>query len=304
MQPTGKPVSKIKIALLWLFLIGNLVFWCGFWIWWQRRQAPVAEPPPDTDVFRVIFMTIFGAIFLAAGAGAYAAVIFSNCFTSDFSRPVWDHTKGKLYVANIIVPLLPALGVGLALSGPFTPMLHSLGLDGTLAGLLPVFFMIAVLQVAQVFIMIWAPLERRLITKRLAALNIRPDQLQNAILIGLSNPLRSSLKKLGTVEEDMGALWINSGPLTYYGDKERFSISRDQLIQIERKADAASMTMLLGIAHIVLHVRSGDGSQRQIRLHTEGLWTMTRKRKAMDELAERLAQWHAAPSPAPPPIPA
>jgi hypothetical protein len=163
--------------------------------------------------------------------------------------------------------------------------------------------MVAVLQVAQVFILIWAPLESRLIRKRMAALNIRPEQLQYAVLIGISNPLSSSLKKFGAVEEDVGALWINPGPLVYYGDKEQFSIGREQLVQIERKADAGSTTMLMGIAHVILHVRFADGNDRQIRLHTEGLWTMNQKRRAMDELAERIAQWHAAPSPAPPPIP-
>jgi hypothetical protein len=82
-------VLLLKIVLLWLFLIGNLVFWCGFWIWWQRREAPVAAPMTEPDVIRTMVMTVFGMIFLAAGVGAYAAVIFSNCFTSNFTRPIW-----------------------------------------------------------------------------------------------------------------------------------------------------------------------------------------------------------------------
>jgi hypothetical protein len=99
-------------------------------------------------------------------------------------------------------------------------------------------------------------------------------------------------------------LWITPGTLTYYGDKEQFSISRDQLVQIERRADAGSVTMFLGIAHVILHLRGQNGGERQIRLHTEGIWTMMRKRKAMNDLAERLARWHATPGPVPPPIPA
>jgi hypothetical protein len=42
----------------------------------------------------------------------------------------------------------------------------------------------------------------------------------------------------------------------------------------------------------ILHVKLADGSVRQIRLHTEGHWTMGRKRKAMDALADAIARWH------------
>jgi hypothetical protein len=48
------------------------------------------------------------------------------------------------------------------------------------------------------------------------------------------------------------------------------------------------------IAAVILRVRQADGSERQIRLHTEGLWTLSQKRRAMDKLAAAIEQWHTA----------
>ena len=289
------------MALLWAFFLGNLIFWCGFWLWWHAGRAPAAESSPDL-LLRVVLM-FFGVFFLLAGVASYLIVIFTRCFTFNFDQPVWDGLKAKLYLANIFVPLLFALGFGLVLSVILSPALGALGLGAAAAGLLPVFAMVALLQTAQIWIQLWAPLGRRAIARRLQAQGIVPAQLQGAILVGISNPLRSSFKKLTMVEEDVGALWIGPDQLVYFGDAERFAISREQLTQIERKADAGSITMLLGITHVVLHVRLADGSERQIRLHPEGLWTMGQIRKAMDGLAGGIAQWHAAAHPAPPPLP-
>jgi len=82
--------------------------------------------------------------------------------------------------------------------------------------------------------------------------------------------------------------------LMYRGDREQFDLTRQQLAQMERKADTRSTTVLGGIAHVILHVRLPDGSLRPIRLHTEGHWTMGGKRRAMDALAEAIAGWQGA----------
>jgi hypothetical protein len=64
------------------------------------------------------------------------------------------------------------------------------------------------------------------------------------------------------------------------------------LIPLERKADAGGTTLLGGVTHVILHVRLPDGSERQLRFHTEGCWTMAAKGRAMDELEQRIVQWH------------
>jgi hypothetical protein len=295
MQQTGQPASKLKMVLLWAFFLGNLVFWCGFWLWWNRGRMHAAETAPD--LVRSIVMLVLGGFFVMAGAASYGVVVWTQCFTFNFRQPVWDALKAKLYLANIFVPLLPALGFGLALSAILSPVLTALGLGPAAAGLLPVFVMVAVLQIAQIWVQIWAPLERRVIQRRLQARDVSVEQLRGAALVGTSNPQRSSFRKLGMIEEDVGALWIGADRLVYCGDVEQYAITRPQLVQLERRADAGNVSMLAGIAHVILHVRLPDGAQRLIRLHVEGAWTMGQKRRAMDALAADIARWHEQPAP-------
>src|SRR5204863_147449 len=98
-------------------------------------------------------------------------------------------------------------------------------------------------QMLQLFVVIWAPMEKRIIMKRLAAQGINKDQLQTGILVGISDPTRSSFKKFGGIEEDMGALWLNPDHLIFWGDSEQLSIARDRLLTVEQKADSGSKSM-------------------------------------------------------------
>src|SRR5215469_11376472 len=300
MQTSAKPASRLKVILLWLLVVGNLAFWIGFWMWRNRTEAP----PPESsapDFVRSIFYLFVGAFFLFIGVAAYLGFIFTNGLTFDFNKPVFQNFKGKKYLANIVAPLFVALGLGFALSAFITPVLQALGFNASLSSILPVLGMVAILQVLQIFVQIWSPLEKRIITKRLAARGIIDAQLQSAILVGLSDPTRSSFSKFGGIEEDMGALWLESDRLIYWGDTEQFSITRDQLLQLEQKADSGSTTMLVGATHPVLHVQLPDGAQRQIRLHVEAVGTMAKKRKALDQLANSIIAWHGRM--APPPVP-
>jgi hypothetical protein len=136
------------------------------------------------------------------------------------------------------------------------------------------------------------PVETHIIRKRLTAAGVTPAQMQTATLVGLSNPASGYAKRFGRIEEDVGALWISPELLIYRGDSEQFDISRDQISAIEQKADNRSTSVLAGIAHVILHVKLSDGSIRQIRLHTEGLWTMGQRKRKMDELAEAIYRWH------------
>lgn len=236
---------------------------------------------------------VFGGIFfLGAGAAAYAAAIYTNCLTFDFSRPVWNELKVKIYFANIIAPLGFGLGMGFLLSAFLSPALVAAGVDRGFANIGPVLGTLFVLQIAQLWILIWGPLEKRIIFKRVVALGVTPQQLPGAFLVGLSDPAKSSFKKFGLVEEDMGALWVGPEQLVYWGDGEQFGLSREQVTQIERRGDSGSTSMLGGIPHVILHVKQPEGSIRQIRFHNEGLLTMGRKRIAMEQLAQAIAQWH------------
>jgi hypothetical protein len=293
LQQTRKPASKLKMVLMWFIFLGFTTALITFLLWTHPdRSAPSEES--SSDIVHIIVTLVFGGFFLIASLAAYFILIATNCLTFNFQRPVWMDVKVKLYFANIAVLTALGLGIGLPLGALAKPFLTRLRLSGELAFLVPVMAMLVILQILQVFVLKWAPLERRLIAKRLQAQGVTPAQLETAMLVGLSNPLQSSFKKFSSVEEDIGALWIGPDQLVYWGDREQFGISRQQLTQLERRADAGGTTMLAGLTHLILHCQLPDGSERQIRLHTEGHWTMGGKRRAMDELEDRIAQWHGS----------
>ena len=66
----------------------------------------------------------------------------------------------------------------------------------------------------------------------------------------------------------------------YWGDGERFAVTREQVLQIERR-------------HVILRLALSGVGERQVRLHVEGLSTLGHKRRVMDRLAQQLETWHA-----------
>ena len=274
-------------------MVGVIVSFVVLAFWWNHRPVPAQKPAeePAGVIVHSAFSLFVGGFFLVAGVMSYLAVIFTGCFTFNYNQPVWGAVKTRKFFANIVVTVLLALGTGFALVAFLGPVLTVLGLDAGTANMLPVMLMVVGIQVVQLWVLIWSPLEGRTIAKRLAAQGITSAQLQLAALIGLSNPASGLAKRFGAIEEDMGAMWVGPDLLMYRGDTEQFDITRKQLEQMERKADNRSTSVLGGIAHVILHVRLPDGGIRQIRLHTEGQWTMGKKRKAMDSLADAIAGW-------------
>jgi hypothetical protein len=292
----NKPVSKLRIALMWLFLVANIVFWICLFFWIRSRHTTSEESSPG--LVDSVFRFVIGGFFVVAGAVSYAVVLLTNCFTFNFNRPVWHTLKPKLYLANILVPLMPAVGLGFAFSGMLGPFLVGIGVQPRLAGFLPFMAVIAILLTVQVWVLFWAPLERQVITRRLLAQGITPAQIQIGILLGLSNPASGFTRRFAAVEEDLGMLWVGPEQLLYWGDTERFGVTREELLQIEQRADNRSATVLGGVRHIILHLALPGGGERQLRLHVEGLWTLGQKRRVMDRLAEQIHTWHSHSTPA------
>jgi hypothetical protein len=293
MEP--KPPSKLRIVLMWLLMLGVILFWVVFWIWKNPGHAPAEESPDEsgTALAHVILSLLAGGFFLVCGVAGYLVTIFTGCLTFNHQRPAWAAAKRKLYFVNIVVTVLLALGLGFILAAFATPLLVALGLDKGLAFMVPVMLMVAAVQMVELWVLIWMPVETYIIRKRLAVSGVTPEQLQTATLVGLSNPASTFAKRFGRIEEDVGALWISPEQLVYRGDGEQFDFGREQIVSIEQKADNRSTSVLSGMAHVILHVRLPDGATRQIRLHTEGLWTMGQRKRKMDELAVAINQWHA-----------
>jgi hypothetical protein len=282
------------VALAWALFVGLPALWIVFALRRHSGDPVSAEAGPGLLGSLVMFVT--GGFFIGAGVAAYLVLIASDCFTFDFQRPVLSRVKKKLFLADIVVLTAVAVGFGLILAPFAAPVLVAWGISPPVASMAPVVGLVMVLHILRVFVLAWAPLEKRLISKRLAALGISAAQLQMARLVGVSDPARSIFKRSYMVEDDIGALWVGPEQLIYWGDDQQFSISREQLTQIERKACGRSSTMLSGLTHVILHVAQSDGSERQIRLHTEGQCTMGGKRRAMDALEQSIARWHTSPA--------
>jgi hypothetical protein len=296
MSTNNKPPRKGKIFLLWAILVGNIILWSTLGFWWaSHRAAPPSSEESVPALGYAIFMIVIGMFFLVTGLIGYGIVIATHCLTFNFTQPVWRNVKTKLYFANIVVPLAVMLGIGFLASAFLTPILARMGLSAGAARMAPILGTLFVLQVSQIWFLIWAPLETRIISQRLRMLGVSQEQLQSGVYVGLSNPAVKGLKRFGGIEEDVGMLWFGPQHLVYWGDGEQWSVGREQLLEVERKADSGSTTMLSGTQHAILHIRLPDGNQRQIRLHTEGILTMGGKRKAMDELSDRINAWRAAP---------
>ncbi|MSU58801.1 MAG: hypothetical protein EXS35_11645 [Pedosphaera sp.] len=290
-QPQKKPASKSKVILGWTIIVLNILVWTGLGFWWATSRQP-AEHESYGLGFSFL-MVIIGGFFLVCGIIGYVIVVFTECLTFNYPKPVWKGLKVRLYLANILVPLLVMLGIGFMVCAILTPVLANFGLAGPVAYMVPILGSLVVMQIALVWVSIWQPIMKRLITKRLRARGLTDAQLTSGLLTGLSDPSRSSLKKFFAIEDDVGMMWFDAAQIIYWGDNEQFSIRHEQLLDVERNMDGGSTSALSGTVHVILRVAQPDGSERRIRLHSEGQWTLGARRVAMDQLAQRIADWRA-----------
>jgi hypothetical protein len=239
-----------------------------------------------------IFLIVFGVIIAALGMAAYGLILLTNCFTFNFTRPYFKGHGAKLWFGNLLIGLLLQTGFALVMAPTMLAVLAPIVPASFLwiaAFFLPFFFA----QLLLIWLTIWAPLETGIIAKRLAAKGVGLDLLARGHYVGVSDPAKNSLKKMTLVEEDMGMLWIEPHALMYRGDAIDWDYPREQVLEIERKADAGSTSSYFGAVHVILRVLD-PGGERRIRLHTEGDWTMTSKARALNDLAEKLASWKAS----------
>jgi hypothetical protein len=89
----------------------------------------------------------------------------------------------------------------------------------------------------------------------------------------------------------MGMLWLERDRLVYRGDDASFVVERERLLEVERLVVKRSASAYAGNRHIVLRLLQENGTERRVRLHVEGAWTMGRLVKATNALADRLNRW-------------
>jgi hypothetical protein len=291
------PAKRIGGFLL-IIVVGLVSFAIGLmFVRFLRGPSENTEASnvPGLSVLALIF--VGGNLSFVAGVLLYFVSLITHCFTFDFDRPIWNVFKKKLYIINIIVGLLVTIGIVFLVSLIVAPMLMLFGLPLTISVTVSFLFFYFVVQLLLVWVDVWTPLQKKIIKKRLSAFGISTEDLDKGIYIGISDPAKSSFKKLSQVEEDIGMMWLIENVLVYKGDSQSFQISRQDLIEIERQTDSGSISAYAGNVHIILRFRKQDGTQQRTRLHYEGSWTLGQTAKASDKLAQLLMAWQKGPLP-------
>jgi hypothetical protein len=253
-----------------------------------------STPPPMWGWEMAIAVYVLGAALFTFGLALYGFIVITNCLTFDFTRPFMSSFGPKVWLANLVVGLFFQLGitgmVGALLLVPLIKLLPQ-------AAAIPLAFLVPYFaaQGVTIWFSIVTPLDKRLTRLRLQARGISPNQLTVAKFVGVSDPAKSTLKKLTIVEEDMGALWIEERELVYRGDRDDWTISHQDLLDVERKSDAGSVSAYFGAVHVILRFRDKSGTERRLRLHPEGQWTVTGKAQALNKIGDRLRAWISKP---------
>ncbi len=294
----AKKLSPVKRVAMFLFLglVTLVSFTATFlivrFLTGPRQVSEANEAPKGIAVIGyAVFILFVGCFFSIAGAAAYVVTLKTRCFIFDFTKPFWNSFKKKLYLMNIVVTVLIGMAIAAFASMVFTPLLTLTGLPFGISAIIPFLSAFVIIQFLTIWINIWQPLEKSIIKKRSAACGISQQDIDRGMYLGISDPAKSSLKKLTMVEDDVGMLWLVDQGLVYRGDAGSLRIRRDQLIDVERVVDKGSMSAYGGNVHVILRFRTDDGSERRIRLHSEGNWTIGRIAKASDSLAETLLHW-------------
>jgi len=246
-----------------------------------------------TTIAFSIVIAALSVVALVVGAAMYAIVLATRLFIFDFSRPVWSNANSRMFVANILVPLPATLGIGGLVAAIGGPVLVRLGVAAETAFLALALGAFILLQLVSAWLSIWTPLVSRLTRARLRALGVEPARIDQGMLLGISDPAKKSLGKLGVawVEDDIGMLWITPDELIYEGDSDEFRIRREQLLSIERMANPGAVSAYFGNLNIILTLACEGAPPRRVRLHPESSWTMTGTARASDRLANELERW-------------
>ncbi len=258
-----------------------------------EAPAPL-EQEGASPLISNLFGIVLGFLFFGAAIFAYVIILVTNAFTFDFNRPFWSSLKVKLWFFNIAVLVLAAVGLGFFGRAILGPILAGLGLPVPLADIVPMIGALLVVQVALVWLNLWAPLEKACIRRRLEGYGVTRRSLDAGWLVGISDPATSSMKKMTAIEDDLGMLWLRDDQLAYRGDSQGFDVPRGDLLEVERAGDAASVQALGGAVHVILRFRGEGGAERRVRLHASGCWHMGAVKERLETMAARLEAWRVA----------
>lgn len=295
----SKPKGRrcLRFLLFFLLLVGVVVgaSYAGLALaramgFGQAEQTPEA-PRPGEVLFDIVLSLALGAFFLGAAGFVYLITLWTRGFTFNFQKPFLGSLKTKMFGIKIFFLLFLALGLGAPISVVTEPLLMLFGIPPPFSRTLPIMAILVLYSLSQAWFSVWTPLEKSTIQKRMAALGVPEGWIERGIPTGISDPAKSSYKKLTIVEEDVGLLWVMSKSIKYVGDSDRFTIRPGRLLEVQRVADPGSVSCLGGALPVLIEFQQDDGSERRVRLHAEGHWTTKGAAQALDRLEETLATW-------------
>jgi hypothetical protein len=287
---TTPPIRTLSATKRLLGLLGLLAVMIIFpaiaFLFDHRDKTPAGMPQPISSIALILIGAVLGLL----AAAWWGLVILTRAFTFDFRRPFFARYRMKGWSCKLVAEGL----FEFAFAFVCAPTIMALMSRVTVPDILHPFALMAPLLIGIIgfsWFQLMAPVERNLIGDRLRALGITPDQSRTGWLMGISNPDRNSFKKFPLVEEDMGMLWISPSHISYRGDTTAWDFTRDEVLDVERRADAGGVSAYFGAVHVILHVQNPDGSQHRIRLHPEGKWTAAAMARDLERLAARIQLW-------------
>jgi hypothetical protein len=280
--------AKRLLGLCVLIVVAGGSVWIGHAL--SRRMGSPGVSIATTGPAAMFLLIALCIVSLTLGVATYGLVLITGVLTFRYNRPIFSGVKKRLWLANIIVGLFLQGGFALLVGVPLVAMLVQV-LPEMIAVPLSFFTPFFAAQVAMIWVTVWGPVERIVIDRRLAALGVPAAALAEGVYVGLSDPGRSSFRKFTTVEDDVGMLWFGPDQLVYRGDSQSWQIARDQLLDVERKADAGSTSSYFGAVHVIVRLRDDTGAERRWRLHPEGQWNMSARARWLDRLAAALEAW-------------
>jgi hypothetical protein len=299
------PKSRGALSPLWRFcgfLVLAIVILGSIGIGRSLAPGAVSGPTIISGAIPRVVLAVLGLIVMLAAVGLYGLILLTNCFTLNFSRSFIRAYGRKLWPCDVMVKLLASTGFTF-MTGPTLASLLSQILPIEVAQPVGYFGSFICSQIFLVWFQMWAPLDRRLIVRRMRAIGVPPERIATGLVTGTTGLDFGPRKWFRIVDEDdLGMLWFDQDRLVFLGDACAWSITRDQLSGIERAAMKSATSAYFGAVHVILVFRRDDGSSGAIRLHAPGRWTQTAKARALDDLADRIESWMSAALALPPAI--
>lgn len=287
------PIWRRVLKVIWVPLGVAALGWLMI-----GRSAPIIAQTEDQLIdiealaVVVIVFVVLGVLGLIASGFMYAIALLSNVLTTDFSGPIWRGANGRLWWADQILSIAIGISIAMMLMAVLLPIGVYVRMTFEWAMMLSLFFAMVGGFALLCTIDIWAPAQRRLFDRRMAA--IAPTVPEGATTFDVGATPGDADKKscMRYTEQDIGLLVLDGNQLSYHGDAINFAFTSDQVMSIARMTDADGSESLVGGRQLAVHWREGEDEFKSVRIFSSGgIFTSFGLARRGDEIAEALHRW-------------